>query len=525
MAPSTTGFQNDTSLSPDPIPNYLQSFLNTARDFPDFPAVIIEDDSISYRAFSTKIWALAHAIRRQGPKPRVAIAVAPSADAYAAMFATGIAGGVYAPINLRAPLGRQKTILQRFKPDVVIAATGDWATLLGSATDTLFIDPEDELSLAAPADDAGLPFRLPAPESEQHRLAYIIFTSGSTGIPKGVEISKAALDHYVNWLSQALDIRPGDRLSQYANIAFDLSVMEIYGALCVGASLHPPSGLGDRLMPTRMIERENLTHWISVPSVVNLMIQSEELTTDAMRSVRRYIFCGEPLTPVHVNHLLSASPNAVVQNTYGPTEATVSMTSLIMTYADRSTLSGPTIALGAPINGMDVVLVGGPDDDEGELVLLGPQLAEGYLDDPQQTARSFREIAINGAIQRCYFTGDWARRTDGQLFFQNRTDFQIKHKGYRIELGDIQSALSQCGVSDSVVFVTDQHLVAYAEVPESSPLTAGAIRREIAQQLDSHALPDRIVTVSRLPRNENDKINRKAVIDHYHSGGTSFSSP
>ena len=490
-------------------------FLDAASRHAGAVAIGGAKGTLSYGALAARVRGLAGAIVHRRSLARILIAVPPDADAYAAMLASGMAGGVYAPVNCNAPLARQLAIATRFDPDIVVATKAIWAQLAAGAPHATLLDPTD---LDASGRLPGIaPLETPIARDACHALAYVIFTSGSTGNPKGVEITRAALDHYVGWLGAGLDIRPGDRLSQYANIAFDLSVMEIYGALCHGASLHPPGGASDRLFPAALLKREGLTQWISVPSVVSLMRQGGELTAEFVATVRRFVFCGEALTPSHVNDLLTAAPYALVQNTYGPTEATVSMTSVLLSAADLPRLVHASIELGAPIPGMEVRLVGGPNADEGELVLLGPQLARGYLADPETTAVAFRSIETASGVQRAYFTGDMARRIEGGLYFQACSDFQIKHNGYRIELGDIQSALAASGATESVVFASEGKLVAIVEGDAATAALPEQLRRTLKHLIDPHAVPDELIVVKQLPRNDNDKIDRNAALALYAS--------
>ena len=495
-------------------------FLAAAERHGAAAAVGSANGTISYAGLAARVRGMAGAIARRTERGRVLIALPAGADAYAAMFAVGMAGSVYAPVNRAAPLAKQLVVSACFAPDLVIASRAAWQDLAAAAPGAVLLDPADF------GDDGCLPGEVPLaaplPREACHPLAYVIFTSGSTGRPKGVEIGRDALDHYVAWLGRELDVHPGDRVSQYANIAFDLSVMEIYGALCRGASLHPPGGNAERLFPAALIHREALTHWISVPSVVSLMRQAGELTASNLATVRRFTFCGEALTAAHVQDLLRAAPHAAVQNTYGPTEATVSMTSILFTADDVPALTEASVAIGAPIAGMSVQLVADgrrrKDADEGELVLLGPQLARGYLDDPETTARAFRIVETPAGPQRGYFTGDWVRRIGGQLYFQSRIDFQIKHKGYRIELGEIQSALAASGAPDAVVFAAAGKLVAIVADDDAAGTTPVRLRQALKQLIEAHAVPDVIVTVAQLPRNDNDKIDRNAAIALYRSG-------
>jgi len=485
------------------IPDAIDRFLSAARQHPDKPAISSSTTTVTYKTLETRARTLAAAIlATRLHAPKILIALPQEPDAYAAMIGTALAGGVYAPVNLRSPPEKIRAICTTFQPDIIIGRETDIAPFHNA----IHINPD----IQTPP--------LPGPGT-RHELAYVIHTSGSTGHPKGVEIPRTALDHYVNWLETGLAPQPQDRISQYANIAFDLSVMEIYGALCFGASLHPPEGLGDRMFPARMIARERISIWISVPSVISLMMQGNELTPANMASVRRFVFCGEPLLTHQCQALFTATPNVTIQNTYGPTEATVSMTSLLLT---RQTLPGPayrTIPIGTPIAGMGLTLQNGPSPDEGEIVLTGPQLARGYagINHPQ----AFRTQETPAGSVRSYHTGDWARRIDGNLYFQDRIDFQIKHKGFRIELGEIMAALAQCGYPAACVFKHGPQLVALIE-GRGDP---AALRTALATRLDSHSIPDTIRLTPHLPRGETDKIDRRAAMASFTTASASTDHP
>lgn len=479
----------------------LDRFIASSLHHADHVAVSCDGDETSYGALDRLARQLAASIVTRAPgNPKVLIVLPPGAAAYAAMIGTGLAGGVYAPVNLRAPQDKQRAVCVRFAPDVIIAHERDWKALQAEAPGAVHLDP-DALPDIAPFEGRGT----------RHPLAYVIHTSGSTGVPKGVEIPRDALNHYVAWIAHGVGPTPADRLSQYANIAFDLSVLEIYGALCFGASLHPPGGMGDRLLPARMIARETITIWVSVPSVVGLMARAGELTPGNMRSVRRFVFCGEPLLTEQVRALFDACPDAVVQNTYGPTEATVSMTSLTLTRTDLPQLSRRAVPIGCAIENMGLILNGGPDVDEGEIVLTGPQLARGYAHDALATDRAFRPVETPAGPRRGYHTGDWARRINGEIHFEERIDFQIKHKGYRIEIGEILDALARCGHADACVFAHDGRLIALIEGRGNPDVTRGAVGRLI----DPHAVPDVVRFVDRLPRGETDKIDRRAAVSAF----------
>jgi D-alanine--poly(phosphoribitol) ligase subunit 1 len=479
---------------PDPV----DQFLAVAQAQPHHPAVVTDSTSISYGELAAYAHRIAASLQTTGePHPRVAIALSKSAWAYAAMFGTLLAGGFYTPINLEHPSERKNATLARFAPHALIVDSADQADGLTVAADCTIITLAE-----LPTDrDTNVP-------SERHDLAYVMFTSGSTGIPKGVMISRASLSHYVDWAGRAMRVTPSDRWSQHPNIAFDLSVLDIYGALCHGASLFPIVGKRDRLLPADHIQRHKLTIWNSVPSVVDLMSQARQLTSTRVGSLRLATFCGEPLMRAHLDGLFSAHRDLVVHNTYGPTEATVSMTLVELqadTYAEKCKSSA---ALGDAIDGMTIVLEGGPDSSEGEAIIVGPQVARGYWRDPDLTAEAFAPHWLDGVQSPAYRTGDILRRSDSDLHFITRADRQVKRHGYRLELGEVDSACRGAGARAACTILFSDRLIAFVEGVDVKD--AQGFIRKLAVALPAYAVPE-VYPLDSIPRNANDKFDAGAL--------------
>ena len=473
-------------------------FLAAAKTQRLRPAVRTGSQFVSYAQLEERARRVAHAVaQRQGP--RVLIALPQSADAYAAMLGVAMGGGYYAPVNPASAPEKIRRIVRSFEPHFVIAAADGGEALLADAPAADLLTPQ-QINQSPRLDGRGL----------RHELAYVIFTSGSTGEPKGVVISRAALDHYVDWLVDHIGVAPTDIVSQHPSIAFDLSVMDIFAALCCGAALCPLASPGDRLMPARVIARERITVWISVPSVISLMVQARQADAEHLATLRLLAICGEPQLPEHLQAIFSACPDARVLNTYGPTETTVSVTSLALSAETYPQYGSRTVAIGPAIPGMDIRLLGGANPDEGEIVIRGPQLANGYWRDREQTDRAFRTIVVDGRPMRAYFTGDWAERVNGQVYFRRRIDSQVKVKGLRLELDEIAAAIRSLGFAEACVTMRRDEIVAVIE-GASSDLDEAALRRALAMKLETHALPARCIGVASLPRNENDKIDRLAV--------------
>jgi D-alanine--poly(phosphoribitol) ligase subunit 1 len=473
-------------------------FLARAASKPD--AVAVQTGSVrhTYGALEMRTRQFA-ACFAANPAPRVLIALPRGLDAYAAMLGAALAGGFYAPVNEASPVEKQRQITNQLDPDFIVAPAAVAQQLASAARGPVCIDPATLLSDAA--------FTGPG---RRHRIAYIIFTSGSTGNPKGVVISHPALAHYIHWIKASGSIRPGDRVSQFNNLAFDVSVFDIYGALCLGATLVPIASRGDRMFPARAIGREKLTTWTSVPSVLNLMMTAEDVTWENLNTVRLFTFAGEPLLRQHLEAIFAVCPGAVIQNAYGPTETTVTVTSLMLTRDDYvDACRGAAVSIGPAIPGMNLHLAGGATEDDGELVIVGPQVADGYWQNPARTAQSFRDYEASGGKVRAYFTGDLAERHGEHVFFKERIDFQVKIRGNRVELDEVAAAIHACGWATICVFKWNEVLVALIECPDTASFDAEALRTGMEAHIESFAIPEEIHAVSQLPRNENDKIDRK----------------
>ncbi len=483
-----------------PTSDVIDLFLHQSAKEPSRPAVVTDEMMCDYSDMENRVRRFA-AIFSRRPQPKVVVALSQGPDTYAAMLAAGLAGGFYSPLNLNSPNEKLGRIVKMVEPDFIVGERDLAALLARNCPGAIVVDPMD-LSKGG----------LLIGRGSRHEFGYVIFTSGSTGVPKGVVISRSALDHYVDWRMSSLRVTPGDRVSQHPTIAFDVSVMEIYGALCSGATLYPLISPGERLRPASFIARHRLTVWISVPSVVGLMMQAGEVTSERLGSVRQFVFCGEPLLREHLDALFAVCPDTEIENTYGPTETTVSVTSLRLKAGQYADACRTSVALGDTIPNMEIFLNGGAHEDEGEIVIAGPQLAVGYWNDPDRTAQSFRTIEEGDRRVRGYFTGDWAERHGRHVFFRERIDFQVKLHGYRIELDEVAAAIRKAGWPVVCVFKRKDSLVAYIERRPDSKFDETALRSALAEQLEPYAIPTYIRAVDKIPRNDNDKLDRAAVM-------------
>ena len=351
--------------------------------------------------------------------------------------------------------------------------------------------------------------------------AYVLFTSGTTGLPKGVVVAAGAVAHFLAQVRGLYGIGPADRVGQFCETSFDLSVFELFAAWDGGAALHvvPESKL---LAPAGFLREQELTVWASVPSVIAILSRLRQLEPGAFPSLRVSVFIGEALPTAAARAWQAAAPTGVVDNHYGPTEATVACTWQRVSEPVRETPGRGSVAIGRAYAGMEVALVdaGGrflADGETGELALHGPQLADGYLGDPARTTERFPVLDHPRlGRSRWYRTGDVGMRdADGVLHWLGRTDHQVKVLGHRVELEDLEAHLRAASGSDAVAAVAwpltggaATGLVAFVCGAEASP---EEIRERLRESLPPYMVPRRVVVVDAMPLSSTGKVDRHAL--------------
>jgi amino acid adenylation domain-containing protein len=343
-----------------------------------------------------------------------------------------------------------------------------------------------------------------------------MFTSGSTGVPKGVVISCGAVEHFLRIMNETYPLSPNDRVAVTAASSFDISVHNMFAAWYAGASVHiVPEAAA--LAPAKFIRTNQITCWFSVPSVAALMDRMHMLKPGSFPSLRQTLFCGEPLLSRVAAAWQAAAPESTVTNMYGPTEATVMC--LKEDFAEGCAVTRDCIAIGRPFPGMKAGVITpettwAADGEEGELLLAGPQLANGYLDDPERTRASF--ILFNG--DTFYRTGDLARRDrNGTFHYLGRIDNQVKVLGYRVELEEIEFHLREVSGSKAVAAIawpltgaSASGIVAFLAGFHGA---AQEIKADMQKRLPSYMIPTRYHKISELPMNANGKVDRQTLRD------------
>jgi D-alanine--poly(phosphoribitol) ligase subunit 1 len=352
---------------------------------------------------------------------------------------------------------------------------------------------------------------------------YILFTSGSTGEPKGVVITLACLEHFIAWmLAEQRFIKQGEIFLNQPPFSFDVSVMALYSSLVTGGTVLNISRdlVANPKILYRALANSNATTWVSTPSFAQMCLVEERFDETMLRHVRRFLFCGETLSPQTAAGLLERFPGAEVWNTYGPTETTVATTSVRI---DRAILGKYSpLPIGRPMPGTEVFVVNEegqvlPENERGEIIIAGPNVSPGYLGRSDLTAAFF--FQYRG--QRAYRTGDFGRLRDGMLFFEGRIDAQIKLYGYRIELGDVEANLrAMAVVRDAVVIPvikdgTAQSLAAFVVLATRDDAShfdlSHRLRNQLSERLPTYMLPRKFVFLEAFPMTANGKIDRASL--------------
>ncbi|WP_107656874.1 non-ribosomal peptide synthetase [Nocardia suismassiliense] len=461
---------NDTAVAV-PDTTMVGLFEAQVARTPAATAVIGGDTEISYRELDSRADGLARTLVARGVRPDslVAVALPRSVELIVALLGVLKAGGGYLPIDPGYPSDRLSFILSDAAPVVVVTDSATAHFLPDTAVPHHYLD--------APGTNGGEPGDLAEIGLRPQHLAYVTYTSGSTGVPKGVEITHRNL---VNLVARAWSVDPEDRVLTHSSIAFDATTYEIWPALAGGAALVvTESSRSDLVELTDVIERRSVTKMFATPPLLSALADHvEPLSGTPLRSLRRVIAGGAELTAAVVRKLNAKHAGVQVMNGYGPTETTACVTD----YDVLGDVEG-AVPIGRPsvnvrVFVLDSWLAPVPVGVAGELYVAGTQLARGYHGRAGLTAARFVADPFDPAGGgRLYRTGDVVRwNNSGQLEFVGRADDQVKVRGFRVEPGEVETALEQHpSVSRAVVVVRDsstggQQLVGYVVADRSGPV-------------------------------------------------------
>lgn len=488
----------------DTLPDLLAV---AAERFADHPAVIDpHGTTLTYAQFRDRAGALATALadRGIGHESVVGVMLPRSIDQVAALHAVITAGAVYVPLDPDEPDERLGHIVSSARPTLVITADDADRDLPAPTARIGELRATGTAITATPRPDNG---------------AYLLFTSGSTGAPKGVLVSHRSIVNRLRWMQHTYRLSPADRVLQKTPSTFDVSVWEYFWPLITGAALvvAKPGGHRDPWYLRQIIAEHRITTMHFVPSMLSVFadtLGTESDTRSALSSLRMIVTSGEALAvgTVAATAAITAAP---VHNLYGPTEAAVDVT-----FHNDCAATESSIPIGRPVwntsvHVLDRRLSPMPDGAIGDLYLGGVQLARGYRGRPGLTAGRFVADPF-GSGERLYRTGDLVRRrADGALDYLGRSDSQVKIRGQRVELGEIEAALTTLpGVRAAGVVLRDDLLadpvvVGYATGGDDLP--GRDLRAELTAHLPEHMIPTVVMICATLPTTSSGKLDRRAL--------------
>ncbi|HEX5734993.1 MAG TPA: amino acid adenylation domain-containing protein, partial [Blastocatellia bacterium] len=495
-------------------------FESQAERTPDQVALKCEDVSLTYAELNARANQLAHYLRGLGVGPETAVGICLEQRPELMVGILGIlkAGGAYVPLDPLYPKQRLAYIVEDARMPVIVTREGLASNLPRDGAKTICLDTQwpaiAELSRANPPGAA-----------QGENLAYVIYSSGSTGAPKGILVTqKSVINHNLYIIGRA-NLRPADRVLQFHSISFDAAVEEIFPTWLSGATLVMR---GDRLLTAgellRLIKRERVSV-LDLPTaywhewVTELATSNEELP----ESLRLLIVGGEKASPERFNLWQQLGGNRIEWfDGYGPTETTIIAT--LYSAPENESKAMTLLPIGRPIANtrlyvLDGQLQAAPPGLPGQLHVSGAGLARGYLSRPDLTATKFIPDPFSTSPgSRLYSTGDLGRLlASGEVEFLGRIDDQVKVRGFRIEPGEIESALLEDETLAQALVVArqdgglDRRLVAYVVAQEGRRVDPSRLREHLRRRLPDYMQPSAIVELDRLPLNANGKVDRRAL--------------
>jgi fengycin family lipopeptide synthetase B len=517
-----------------PYVEIIQQSLRT----PEAIAVLAGTNTLTYQQLHQQSNQVAHYLRTRGVKPGTLVGIMLHQSPLMWVGILGIlkAGGAYVPIDSNYPAKRIRYMLEHGEIGILLTEhqlisqfQACYQERLPLHT-VLFLDDGQpclhltHLQQIQPQQWSTYPLETPSLLNHPEDLMAVLYTSGSTGRPKGVMLNHQGYMNRLNWMQKTFQLTSGDRVAQKTSCCFDISVWEIFWPLMVGATVCPvardivrdPWSLASWMQETKI----NILHF--VPSLFGEFLEALSNKSHEFPDLRWLIFSGEALPIPFIQQWLDKYGDRVgLANLYGPTEASIDVTYHLIQSRPGSKGEN-SIPIGKAIDNvyltiLDEQLQPLPEGELGELYLGGIQLAQGYLKDLEKTAAAFPANPFTHIPgEKLYRTGDLAKQLpDGSFEYHGRIDSQVKVRGFRVELGEIENILiSHPNIKEAAVVALDyesgqKRLIAGLA---GEPVAAQIVKAHLAKHLPHYMIPHRLEWLSSLPKNHNGKLDRKALM-------------
>nr|WP_245772660.1 non-ribosomal peptide synthetase [Myxococcus fulvus] len=506
---------NDTQCAVDEAATLVSLIESQTERTPELRALTFEGQHLTYGELETRSNQLARHLQSLGVGPEVLVGVFLERSLELVVTLLGIlkSGAAYLPLDPELPRERLAGMLEDGGAPVVITLQDLASRLPPHVGHTVLLDTEATKLASLPGTRVA---SRPHPDS----LAYVIFTSGSTGRPKGAMNSHRAIANRLSWMHEVHALAPGESVLQKTPTSFDVSVWELFWPLTVGARLvlARPGGHREPAYLAKLLAEERITLAHFVPSMLGAFLEEP---WEPLTDLRRLVCSGEALSVELVRRAHERLPAAEVHNLYGPTEAAVEVTHWHCPRGDART----SVPIGHPVANTHLLVLDTaghpvPVGVQGELHIGGVQVGRGYWRRPELTAERFIPDAFSDTPgASLYRTGDLARwRGDGTLEYLGRTDFQVKVRGQRIELEEIELALRRLpSVRDAVVLAratsrNDVRLIAYVVAREGRAEEAATARTALKAVLPEAMVPSALIVLDALPLTPSGKTDRGALL-------------
>jgi amino acid adenylation domain-containing protein len=503
-------------------------------------AVRFKTQSVSYGELDELSSRLARLLQTEGVAKgdRVGLYLDKSTSCLPALYGALKAGAAYVPVDPLAPVRRAAYIVENCETKALVTTREKWEKL-----QPLLKCPPLRLVVLTDLDaEQGAPGRLcrlrpwsevlhtpaearPVAVGDQD-LAYILYTSGSTGSPKGVMLTHRAGLTFIRWAAKQFRIEADDRLSNHAPLHFDLSVFDLFAAAAAGAcvSLVPPELSIFAAELADFIDREKITVWYSVPSVLTRLVLYGRLERHRFQNLRTVLFAGEVFPTKYLQQLRRAIPQARFFNLYGPTETNVCTYYAVENFCLDRTDALPIgkACARCQLRVVDERLCATTPGEVGELLVRGPSLMGGYWGMPERTGEALVRLPGDEEVGPFYRTGDLVREDPrGDLLFLGRRDDMIKSRGYRIELGEIEAALHShpCVEAAAAIPVPDEEIgnVIKAVIVKGleGDVNERVLKQYCLERLPRYMVPDLIEFRSSLPRTSSGKVDKNRLVQEH----------
>ncbi|MEM9775055.1 MAG: amino acid adenylation domain-containing protein [Chloroflexota bacterium] len=508
-----------------------QIIKKSVQDAPQQTAFKFDDNQLSYAELWSKMNQLARALQYNGVKrgDRVGIYLHKSLESMISVFGILQAGAAYVPIDPHLPLDRLAFILEDCGIQHLISQPSKSSNISTVADQTKLkcVIGAGNLHNVTTCLSWSDVYRLDNSEVKnrlmEQDIAYIMYTSGSTGTPKGIIHTHQSGLTYAQMAAAEYQLSADDRLSNFPPLHFDQSIFDIFSGTLAGATvvIIPEEYMKFPASLSELIEDEHLTIWYSVPFALIQLLLHGVLEERNLTSLRWVLYGGEPFPPKHMRGLQQAWTNARFSNVYGPAEVNQCTAFAIPPLAKDQ---NEPIPIGRIWPNADGLIVDEenkvvPTGEAGELLVRAPTMMQGYWNRPDLNTKAFFYDQHDGDVQHKYYrTGDLVQELpDGELLFLGRKDRQVKVRGYRIELDEIEAALADHeAVAEAASYIKldsseNKTLEAAVTLKSGLQIDQMALRLHLQQKVPKYAIPEKIVILQDFPRTGSGKINRREL--------------